>query len=572
MRHFQLDRSSVIKLFGICVFLFMPLFLHDGIGVPAVLNDEIGYLANGAYFSGYDWNEVLSGIPYYSYGYSILIAPLYRWISDSNFRYMFLIFLNGVFLAGSFTVTCRISDHLFPEKNRDFCMIVSFSAVFSSSALVLSQYAWAESLLYLVTALIVFLLIKIIERPTYGKIFTLAFLGIYVYLVHQRAIAIVLAIVLEVFILKMVKKIKWSHFFLFAGLCVCCLLIQSIIKEDLKSSIWSTGMLNGSNDYGGQIEKVTALFSISGIKSLMYSVFGKLYALLQSYALLPIVLFYYIWKKGCSIVKQRKCELEKLDLIVLFLIVALILAIAVNAVFFLYPDRVDQVVYTRYFDYIMPTICMLCLLLIRGNFSKKGMLWLLAVVGILALGAQRLIGEIDNQYFIGIQSPVCYLFSSNYNYYGIASIFGGIAILGIYSLYTKSRKAGCMCLAIVCCFSLYTAQTTLSGFIKSDVITQNMRKNFIDFSEKMEDVIPEQEETIYLLRGEREDYMANFFGGVLQAQSPEVHMQYIDSLAEIPNKGDNFVVVWETNAKISEAKYKMVYSNDSLSLYSVYFE
>ena len=41
------------------------------------LADEAGYLCNAAYLSGTDWSDVATTIPYYGYGYSIVLIPLF---------------------------------------------------------------------------------------------------------------------------------------------------------------------------------------------------------------------------------------------------------------------------------------------------------------------------------------------------------------------------------------------------------------------------------------------------------------------------------------------------------------
>ena len=44
-----------------------------------IIGDEFGYWADAAFFAGKNWSEVGSMNPYYSFGYSLILAPLFLW-------------------------------------------------------------------------------------------------------------------------------------------------------------------------------------------------------------------------------------------------------------------------------------------------------------------------------------------------------------------------------------------------------------------------------------------------------------------------------------------------------------
>ena len=44
--------------------------------MPILLDDEYGYWSNSAFFTGSNWSSITSKIAYYSYGYSLVLAPI----------------------------------------------------------------------------------------------------------------------------------------------------------------------------------------------------------------------------------------------------------------------------------------------------------------------------------------------------------------------------------------------------------------------------------------------------------------------------------------------------------------
>ena len=83
----QSNASSLTK--DVQVRLFILNFLYAAIIVaavclrlgqlysPTVMPDELGYWSAGAFFSGHLWTDVMPLSPYYSYGYGLILAPLF---------------------------------------------------------------------------------------------------------------------------------------------------------------------------------------------------------------------------------------------------------------------------------------------------------------------------------------------------------------------------------------------------------------------------------------------------------------------------------------------------------------
>ena len=68
--------------------------------LPSILNDEFGYWANAAHIFGYDWSGVVSMSPYYSYGYSLFLFPLFL-LKDPSLSYQCGLLLNVIFTSSA---------------------------------------------------------------------------------------------------------------------------------------------------------------------------------------------------------------------------------------------------------------------------------------------------------------------------------------------------------------------------------------------------------------------------------------------------------------------------------------
>ena len=64
-------RGLVLALMLVAVAAYYVKMLK-GFPAPVVVPDEFGYSVIAAYLAGHDWSNVAQGLPWYSYGYSLL--------------------------------------------------------------------------------------------------------------------------------------------------------------------------------------------------------------------------------------------------------------------------------------------------------------------------------------------------------------------------------------------------------------------------------------------------------------------------------------------------------------------
>ena len=66
-----------------------------------IIGDEFGYWANASLWAGKEWDSVASFNPYYSFGYSVALAPLFL-IKNPELMYKVAILMNAVFMCFTF--------------------------------------------------------------------------------------------------------------------------------------------------------------------------------------------------------------------------------------------------------------------------------------------------------------------------------------------------------------------------------------------------------------------------------------------------------------------------------------
>lgn len=72
---FILNKSVPLILMAAVILFYIKTL--KGYIAPFIIPDEFGYEAIAAYFAGHDWTAAAIHVPWYNYGYSLLLAPVY---------------------------------------------------------------------------------------------------------------------------------------------------------------------------------------------------------------------------------------------------------------------------------------------------------------------------------------------------------------------------------------------------------------------------------------------------------------------------------------------------------------
>lgn len=191
-------KQKFITYFIFCMIVILIANHSIERNLPSVYNDEFGYWASAAYFSGYDWSDIFSQIQYYSYGYGLLLSLLIFISKSTQTAYRLALSLNGLWIGLSFLVLNLICKKLYPNMQFKKRIIISLISTFFASNVVQLNYTWPECLLYLLFCMNFYLILMLNEKITYIKLIVLSALLILEYAIHQRTLSIILATLLTV--------------------------------------------------------------------------------------------------------------------------------------------------------------------------------------------------------------------------------------------------------------------------------------------------------------------------------------------------------------------------------------
>ncbi|WP_251391942.1 hypothetical protein [Mediterraneibacter agrestimuris] len=359
-------KSNTAKYFMLftLVFILNAMFAIRMRG--PMFSDEIGHLSSVEYLVGNDWSDYVKnvGLGYYKYGTAILYFPLYLLIQDRTFLYISMLLFNSIILALIPCIIFKIEIDFLNIKDDRKAMLIAFMLGVMPSSLILSKTVLSETLLsFLSWLILLFLLIcfhcgKNWERHILS--ITIGFLSVYAYITHARGIVVTILLFMLVFLLRYWKKISVINIpsyllGIFIGWSV-----DSVLGNFLKSHIW-----NGNINYNSTQEILSGWahidFFFSGLKTIVYTLFGWLYSTCSSsyglaiWGIVFVVIFLYkYFKAGKETEKIKEDEV----IIYIYTILYFVGGFALGIIFMglgtyriIYHGemlRLDQIIYVRY--------------------------------------------------------------------------------------------------------------------------------------------------------------------------------------------------------------------------------
>ena len=316
--------------------------------------DEFGYWSYAAGLAGYDWSDIASLGSYYSYGYSLILLPVFLIFRDGVIAYRAAMVVNIALLAVCFFILQKMGRTFYAA-----------AAVFYPTWLFYAGTTFAEILLltlYLTTCL---LLLKYLQTDKKRYMALMLAVMFYMYLVHLRALGVLVSgtAVLLLYNIKKYNIKKYSmgnggrkvRSVLVPAAAAAVILAVGLLMGLFIKNYW-TGMVYGNtadtlknaNDYAGQFEKIAYIFSGEGLKNLIISVSGKiLYLGLASYGIAYFGIIYAVRR-----VREKKY-------FPLFVLLTTVAALMICAIYTIRPGRVDTLTYGRYHEYVMPVLLMM---------------------------------------------------------------------------------------------------------------------------------------------------------------------------------------------------------------------
>lgn len=344
--------------------------------------DEFGYWTYAAQLSGYDWSDIVSLGSYYSYGYSLILFPIFQLCKDAVMAYRVAVTCNFILLGVVYFFLLFLAKRLYGTQSKVNLYLTVAVAVFYPSWLFYARTTMVETILMATFVGICVLLYRYLEKNKWSTLIGLVLCIVYIHFLHMRAIGVLIAGVITLVIYFLSQSRKWKQFFVLIIVSVLVLGAGFALKDWVQGLIY-TSAAEGTlhiNDYAGQLEKVWYLFSEEGMKNFISGLAGKvLYLGIASFGLA----YWGVWKTWKetyryfrAIIKKEEVQTKKV--FYLFVLLTTIGETLINAIYNVRPLRVDSVTYGRYHEFVMPVLMLLGIIeLIQTKNKWKGTMGIL---------------------------------------------------------------------------------------------------------------------------------------------------------------------------------------------------
>lgn len=416
---------------------------------PFVFNDEAGYWTHAYTMAGYDWRGMSSTLAWYSYGYSFMLVPLIKLIHDPVTLYRAALVLNAVFVTLTYLMFVYILRFLFPKLKKAEAGFAAAAAALYTSYQHNSGIAFSETALLLVTTLAVFVLVRVMKRPTYLNLACFGAVCAYLFMIHNRTIGIGASAVLVVILCVFFKKTDLRHAAVFLGVFLAGMVADHIIHHQLEIYLWVSGKAGGGNDSGSIMTKIKAsVSSVDGLKKLLSIMASQAFSAFAGTFCIALFALWAIFRRllgtltECikAVKKKKKRQFSRLVdeklFVLLFIFCAFIATWLISSIFMTEFQRVDHIIYNRYYDITVGLLIMtgICFML---EADKKDFMFVLTMPVIMLAGASRaavLMNGVATHIFSRVCAPAVSWYYDKYgeNFYAYA-VFAA-AVFGIILL------------------------------------------------------------------------------------------------------------------------------------------
>lgn len=392
-------QKCIVDLLGILLILIYGSKITS-INTVWELGDEAGYLCNAAYLAGNDWPDVAASLPYYDYGYSVILVPLFFICKSGTALIHGAIFINIICILFSYFMQISVMKVVCEKCNKAqlafFAFIVSMSPYLATNVLkVLCEVfltMWVWLIAYVIT--LTFQNRKLINFAVLGVVTS------YIFFIHTRAIIIVGTVWLIIIGFYFIKRVSIKEVISFG----VPFLILSVWLYTVKNSIIANSMQMTEGDARENINIIGANYLLLRLRWLISDFYlyviafaGKVLYLVASTG--GIILF------GITecIKGVRKSYRDKKDnrLILFFyfggIFFFMLLACTLNGAGT--KENFTYIFYSRYYEFVIFPMLFLGLYAIvyhKKNYKMYVIYSLITIAsGIITLTAQNVLLESD---------------------------------------------------------------------------------------------------------------------------------------------------------------------------------
>lgn len=357
--------SLLFVLFLICFYGYNISRVYGFTFFP----DEFGYWAYAAGAAGYDWSDIASMGSYYSYGYSLILFPIFKLCTNAVTAYRVAVTLNFILLGAVYFLLLGLTEKLCgAAKDRNpFCVAV---AVFYPCWLFYAKSTMVEIVLVAVYAAICVLIYHYLENNRWTTLIFMVVSLVYIHFLHMRAVGVLIAGALTLLLYFLLQTGKLRQFMAVILVGTVVLAGGFAVKEWVQDSFYTAAdaATVHINDYAGQFGKIRYIFTAKGAWDFAEGFAGKvLYLGLAGFGLPYWGIWYalrqvFLLNRDLRGGKMQNGGTSGRDLRGLFYVFVLLSVIGetlINTIYNIYPLRVDSVVYGRYHEFVLPILMVL---------------------------------------------------------------------------------------------------------------------------------------------------------------------------------------------------------------------
>ncbi len=387
-----------------------------------ISSDEIYTMSGAAFFAGYDWSAYMHMKKFYNFGYTMLLAPIYKILSDPVAIYRAMLFCNIILHAIMVMTVYRIM-RVGLKNSKCFSIAAAFVSTCNAIVLFFRGFIYNEMPLCLIVWLIILLALELLgEDGKNGKkrVLLSSLLGMvlaYSYIIHSRCI-IIYAALSVVFLLFFIMYRKWiAQPVSFASAFFICVYLEKRLLNYVQERLYlqdSDVAMRNSVEYVVTGEwRYKSLTTLDGIKDILMRFFSLAGTMtIETGGILTIVtvvMLYYL-VTNLKKIKQGK-EDKQIFFMLLFTMICLWGMVAAIAITGASNGKIRFLAYTRYFMPFIGPFLLIGLNLMK-QYKKPNFKWIIiwsgiltAVVGIIyvfymyPLLLKKNMGEITSFYF-----------------------------------------------------------------------------------------------------------------------------------------------------------------------------
>lgn len=362
---FMHKEMIVHNILALLIFI-LAIWGIGGVVQPILYDDEFGYLASSAFFTGQNWSSVAASIPYFPYGYGLLLAPFRLIFHSTLYFYSIIIIINGIMLVTSYYIALKISERFFESTNWMIKSVVCFAAIIYPSNIVYAHAALPEVTLVLLFWVFAWILMKAIDKPSNKNHIGLAATVVYAFMLHERTIPLLITSIVVVSLLSLRKRSSRSQIIAFSITFVSGMIVYIILRNVVQKELFLYNDDRILSDIQQEINKIMQIFTAGGFLRFLISIMGEIFYLSLSTGMILfwgitnvfiafskkiISLYHFLRKKNRQEETERvtdKDRMWKQSMLFIFLGTLLITAIYTIDV-----AKVDDILNGRYIEHII---------------------------------------------------------------------------------------------------------------------------------------------------------------------------------------------------------------------------